>query len=62
MYPIKFGLWSIGVASWIFGISDRALATFTDGRVSAQELSLLFVASFYAGCWLFLVPEGGDRP
>lgn len=63
MTPVKLGIWYFGCASWLFGLSDRALAAFTDGRVSAQEFLLMGIASGMAIGWLCLVPkiEGGDH-
>jgi hypothetical protein len=50
-------LWIFGVHSWLFGIADRSIASFTDGYLSALELIHLFTASFFFMGWLFLKPE-----
>ncbi len=59
--PVKMGVWSLGVASWMFGITERSLAASVDGIVTASDLVLLFTAGFFFVGWLFLFPAGGDR-
>lgn len=50
-------IWAFGVPSWLFGVTDRSLAAFTDGYVSAIELAQLFTAAFFFISWLYLKPE-----
>jgi hypothetical protein len=57
MSNIKSGIWYLGIASWLFGISDRSLAAISDGFVSGSDLILLFTAAFYFVSWLFLKPN-----
>ena len=52
----KNGIWLLGVASWLFGITDRSIASFSDGYLSAIEIMQLFTASFFFVGWLFLKP------
>ena len=54
MQPVKNGVWYIGVSAWLFGMSDRTLAAFTDGFISAIDLVQLFTAAFFFVGWLFL--------
>jgi hypothetical protein len=49
-------IWFLGIASWMFGITDRSIATLSDGYLSAVELTQLFTASFFFVSWLFLKP------
>ncbi len=54
---IKDGIWLFGIPSWLFGITDRSIATFADGYVSSVEIFQLFTASFFFLSWLYLKPE-----
>jgi len=54
---LKNGVWLFGISSWLFGISDRSIASFADGHLSAIELMQLFTASFFFMGWLFLKPS-----
>lgn len=51
------GIWLFGIHSWLFGITDRSLASLADGYLSAIELTQLFTASFFFLAWLSLKPE-----
>jgi len=51
---LKNGIWLLGVASWLFGITDRSIASFDDGYLSAIDIVQLFTASFFFLSWLFL--------
>lgn len=54
---LKKGIWILGTSSWLFGISDRTLASIADGYISAIDLIQLCTASFFFVSWLFLRPE-----
>ena len=54
---LKKAIWLIGTSSWIFGISDRTLASLADSYISAIDLIQLCTASFFFVSWLFLKPE-----
>ena len=54
---LKKGIWILGTSSWVFGISDRCIASLADGYVSAIDIIQLFTASFFFISWLFLRPE-----
>ena len=56
LWMLKTGIWSVGTASWLFGISDRTLAAFMDGYLSAIDIIQLFTAAFFFVSWLFLKP------
>ncbi|MEX0270569.1 hypothetical protein AB3R30_15610 [Leptolyngbyaceae cyanobacterium UHCC 1019] len=53
---LKQGIWFFGVSSWLFGITDRSIACFSDGYLSALDITQLFTASFFFVSWLFLKP------
>lgn len=53
---LKQGIWLLGVSSWLFGITDRSIASFADGYLSALDIIQLFTASFFFVSWLFLKP------
>ncbi|MBW4578822.1 MAG: hypothetical protein KME42_04505 [Tildeniella nuda ZEHNDER 1965/U140] len=53
---LRQGIWLIGISSWVFGITDRSIATFSDGSLSALDIAQLFTASFFFVSWLFLKP------
>ncbi|NJN88008.1 MAG: hypothetical protein HC881_19095 [Leptolyngbyaceae cyanobacterium SL_7_1] len=54
---LKTGIWSLGNASWLFGITDRSIAAFSDGYLSAIDITQLFTAAFFFAAWLFLKPN-----
>jgi hypothetical protein len=54
---LKKSIWILGTSSWVFGISDRTIASLADGYISAIDLIQLFTASFFFVSWLFLRPE-----
>ncbi len=54
---IKNSIWLVGIPSWLFGVTDRGIAAFTDGYVSPTEFIHLFTASFFFLSWLYLKPE-----
>lgn len=53
---LRNAIWFLGVSSWLFGITDRSIASFSDGYLSALDLVQLFTASFFFVSWLFLKP------
>jgi hypothetical protein len=53
---LKQGIWLLGVSSWLFGITDRSIASFSDGYLSASDVTQLLTASFFFVSWLFLKP------
>lgn len=53
---LRNGIWLLGISSWIFGICDRSYASFSDGYLSALDITQLFTASFFFVSWLFLKP------
>lgn len=46
-----------GIPSFLFGVTDRSIAAFADGYLSAIEVIHIFTASFFFLTWLFLKPE-----
>ncbi|HEY9635181.1 MAG TPA: hypothetical protein V6D14_17395 [Coleofasciculaceae cyanobacterium] len=53
---LRNAIWLLGVSSWLFGITDRSIASFSDGYLSALDLIQLSTASFFFVSWLFLKP------
>ncbi len=53
---LRWGIWLLGVSSWLFGITDRSFASFADGYLSALDITQLSTASFLFVSWLFLKP------
>ncbi|MGJ5676676.1 MAG: hypothetical protein ACR9NN_24250 [Nostochopsis sp.] len=53
---IKNGIWLFGISSWLFGITDRSIASFADGYLSVLDLMQLFTAVIFFVAWLFLKP------
>ncbi|MGB3262327.1 MAG: hypothetical protein WBA89_00050 [Microcoleus sp.] len=53
---LQKGIWLFGILSWIFGLTDRSIALFADGYLSAIDIVQLFTASFIFASWLFLSP------
>ena len=56
LWMFKHGIWGVGTLSWVFGISDRTLAVFMDGYLSAIDIVQLSTAAFFFVSWLFLKP------
>lgn len=54
---LKNGIWLFGISSWLFGITDRSIASFSDGYLSALDLTQLFTAATFFAAWLFLKPS-----
>jgi hypothetical protein len=54
---LRNAIWLLGVSSWLFGITDRSIASFSDGYLSALDLVQLSTASFFFVSWLFLKPS-----
>ncbi|MGD1910775.1 MAG: hypothetical protein ACFB2X_07940 [Rivularia sp. (in: cyanobacteria)] len=57
MGNLKNGIWLFGVSFWVFGITDRSIASFSDGYLSALDLIQLFTAATFFVAWLFLKPS-----
>ena len=53
---LRNAIWLLGVSSWLFGITDRSIASFSDGYLSSLDLVQLSTASFFFVSWLFLKP------
>lgn len=53
---LKNGIWLFGISSWLFGITDRSIASLADGYLSALDLIQLFTAATFFVGWLFLKP------
>ncbi|QZZ18695.1 hypothetical protein J5X98_14555 [Leptothermofonsia sichuanensis E412] len=61
LWEMKRGIWLLGVSSWLFGITDRSIASFSDGYLSALDLVQLLTASFFFVGWLFLKPGQAEN-
>ncbi|MBF2000750.1 MAG: hypothetical protein IGS50_23675 [Synechococcales cyanobacterium C42_A2020_086] len=53
---LRNGIWLLGISSWIFGITDRSIASLADGYLSALDIVQLVTAAFFFVSWLFLKP------
>lgn len=53
---LKNRIWFLGISSWLFGITDRSIASLSDGYLSALDIAQLFTAAFFFVSWLFLKP------
>ncbi len=53
---LKHGVWLFGISSWLFGITDRSIASFADGYLSGVDLMQLLSAAVFFTAWLFLKP------
>lgn len=53
---LKNRIWLFGISSWLFGITDRSIASFADGYLSALDLTQLLTAATFFVAWLFLKP------
>lgn len=54
---LKNGIWLLGILAWLFAVTDRTTAGFTDGSLSAIELLHLTAISLLFLGWLCLKPE-----
>ncbi|MFB2895511.1 hypothetical protein ACE1CI_21610 [Aerosakkonemataceae cyanobacterium BLCC-F50] len=54
---LRNGIWLIGIPSWLFGITDRSMATLADGYLSAMDFMQLLTASLFFLSWLVLKPD-----
>ena len=54
---LRNSIWNFGIASWLFGITDRSVAALTDSYLAPLEILQLSIASFFLMSWLFLKPE-----
>jgi hypothetical protein len=54
---LRNAIWLLGVSSWLFGITDRSIASLSDGYLSALDIIQLATASFFFVSWLFLKPS-----
>lgn len=54
---LRNAIWLLGVSSWLFGITDRSIASFSDGYLSAWDIIQLSTAAFFFVSWLFLKPS-----
>ncbi|HEY9599759.1 MAG TPA: hypothetical protein V6D33_19015, partial [Cyanophyceae cyanobacterium] len=54
---LRNSIWTFGIPSWLFGITDRSLAALADGYLSAIEIVQLLTASLFFMGWLYLRPE-----
>ncbi|WP_341524565.1 hypothetical protein WKK05_18175 [Nostoc sp. UHCC 0302] len=54
---LKNGIWLVGIPSWLFGITDRSLSSFSDGYLSPIEIFQLFTTFFFFISWLYLKPS-----
>jgi hypothetical protein len=54
---VKNGIWVFGISSWVVGLTDRGIATLSDGYLSALDLTQLFIGVTFLLGWLSLKPN-----
>ena len=53
----KIAIWFIGIAFWLFGITDRSVALLKDGYLSGTDIVQLCITFFFFVSWLVLKPS-----
>ena len=53
---LRNAIWLLGIVCWVFGITDRSIASLADGYLSAIDIMQLFTAAFFFISWLYLKP------
>lgn len=53
---LRTGIWQAGNCAWLFGLSDRTLASLSDSILSASDIIQLSTASLLFVGWLLLRP------
>ena len=53
----KIGIWFIGIAFWLFGITDQSVALLKDGYLSGTDIVQLGITFFFIVSWLVLKPS-----
>jgi hypothetical protein len=61
VFNFKNGIWLLGISSWLFGITDRSIASFADGYLSALDIIQLFTATTFFIAWVCLRPASNDN-
>lgn len=56
---LRQGIWSFGILAWLFGLTDRSIASLADGYLSALDIMQLFTAAVFFLGWLYLKPTPG---
>lgn len=54
---LKNSIWLFGIAAWLFGIVDRAIAVIADRTFSAKYFVQLATAFVLFVSWVFLKPR-----
>ncbi|HEY9624821.1 MAG TPA: hypothetical protein V6C78_31125 [Crinalium sp.] len=54
---LRNALWLLGASFWLFGITDRGIASLGDGYLSALDIGQLVAIIFFFMNWLFLKPS-----
>ena len=57
----KVGLWFFGISFWLFGITDRSIASLSDGYLSVIDIAQLGTATFFFVSWLLLKPTSRQK-
>jgi len=58
----KIGIWFVGIAFWLFGITDRSVALLKDGYLSGTDIMQLGITFFFFMSWLVLKPSASLNP
>jgi hypothetical protein len=51
---LKIQVYWLGIVFWGFGLLDRTVAAFADGKISLIEAWVVLVAAVFAGGWVYL--------
>jgi hypothetical protein len=54
---LRHGVWLLGVAAWLFAITERAMTVYTSAYTSNLELLQALITLFFFLAWLYLRPE-----
>ena len=60
-YEIQATVWLLGIFGWIFGLSDRAIASSENGFVDAIEITQLITSLTFFVMWLCLKPKTYEK-
>ncbi|MBW4516135.1 MAG: hypothetical protein KME11_13050 [Timaviella obliquedivisa GSE-PSE-MK23-08B] len=57
---VRYGVWLFGIFSWMFAVTERCLACFADGALSAPELIPISLVFSLCIVWVHLKPRHSE--
>jgi hypothetical protein len=60
-YEIQATIWLLGILGWVFGLSDRVIASSENGFVDAVEITQLTTSLTFFVMWLCLKPKTYEK-